>query len=461
MRNMVLALVLAVAGFAQSRVVLVDIDGVRRDTFEDAYREGKLPNLGRILGDVGKGEEFSTSLWYENATAVAPAVTMSGQASIFTGVIPARHGIPGNQWFDRSTDRIIDYFSATGAACVYGFLLISVRECSGGFANRHLNVPTIYESATAAGKSSIAVFSQYWKGASHSVLPSIAELAFIRGSTVDYEKFDTFMMDRALEAIQRYGVPDLLTIYFTGADGIGHHQGTGQQGAYLSGTIDRQLGRLLHELDRIDPSWATHTLFIITSDHGRTDSEPSPADTSFDEHIQQVFTSAGYAPNQYRIVDNGGIVHLYVKSGATWLDPIDTTEVLNIAQRLSTASELNPMLNSIAVRLQGPGHGYSLLGVDSKSIRERLAEIDTVRTGDILLLLKPGRYVGNVDVSGAQHGSIFSQDLSVPLVLGQGGIIPGRPTAPMSITVVPKIAAAYIGFSLLEATGPDASQPGN
>ena len=110
---------------AQPRVVLVDVDGIRRDTFEAAYLSGKLPNLESILGEVREGKGFGSSLWFENATAVFPAITMAGQASLATGVAPSRHGIPGNQWFERNTNRVIDYFSSTGVPCVYGVLIVA------------------------------------------------------------------------------------------------------------------------------------------------------------------------------------------------------------------------------------------------------------------------------------------------------------------------------------------------
>ena len=75
------------------RAVIIDVDGIRRDTFEQVYRDGRLPNFQRI---------FARALWFDNASTVLPSVTMAAQASIFTGTQPARHGIPGNQWFDRS-----------------------------------------------------------------------------------------------------------------------------------------------------------------------------------------------------------------------------------------------------------------------------------------------------------------------------------------------------------------------
>ena len=38
--------------------------------------------------------------------AVLPALTLSGQATMLTGLPPAQHGAVGNGWFDRSTGEV-------------------------------------------------------------------------------------------------------------------------------------------------------------------------------------------------------------------------------------------------------------------------------------------------------------------------------------------------------------------
>ena len=113
--------------FGQSgrHAVLIDIDGVHADTFQQLYEQGRLPAFRRV---------FNPALWFENAFTVAPSVTMAAQASIFTGAVPSRHGVMGNQWFDRGTSRLIDYITASGIACVYGVAPFA-GGCGGGLAN--------------------------------------------------------------------------------------------------------------------------------------------------------------------------------------------------------------------------------------------------------------------------------------------------------------------------------------
>jgi len=148
------------------RAVIIDVDGMRRDTFEQAYQDGRLPNFQRV---------FARALWFDNASSVLPTVTMAAQASIFTGTPPARHGVPGNQWFDRSAGHLIDYMSPGGLICVYAITVLGGAQCAGGLGNSHLLAPTIYEAAAQAGLTSAVYFSQYWKGAARAAPPPFAE----------------------------------------------------------------------------------------------------------------------------------------------------------------------------------------------------------------------------------------------------------------------------------------------
>jgi len=431
---------------AGPRVVLLDIDGVRRDTLETAYRSGKMPNLERLFG-----RNLESAMWFDNATAAFPAITMAGQASLFTGVSPARHGIPGNQWFDRRTGRVINYFSSAAMPCVYGVAAFSMAECGAGLANSHLQSRTIYEAATAAGKTSTVVFSQYWKGATHVVLPSINEAAaLIRGTAIDYQRFDELMVAGAVKSLRRDGIPDLLTLYFTGADGIGHKSGTRGQAEYLKQRWDKLLETILDEFDKLDPTWRTHTQFILTSDHGRTDTKANAADISLEAAIEVALQGSAYV-----IVENGGVVHLYLRSkqpGAGWTAQPSPTEVEAAAKALSTSPSLKPLLETIAARSNGPGTGYRLIDTDPKEasrITAMVGSIDSARSGDILLLLKAGRYMGNQETTGAQHGSIFQKDLAIPLVIAQGGAAAGHSPVALTTTDIARIIATYLGFTLL------------
>jgi len=406
---------------AERRVVIIDLDGIRGDTFEQTYLDGRLPNFRRIL---------DSALWFDNAAAVFPTVTMAGQASLFTGVPPAMHGIIGNEWFDRAAGRTVDYLTLSGVSCVYGFTLLAGSECRGGLANGHLLSPTLYEAATAAGLNSTVVFNQYWKGATHVVLPGLSDvLSFVENSSIDYEAFDRRMTDRALEALQEHGLPAILTVYFAGTDGLGHAFGIAAQPGYLERVIDYHLGRLLDALAGLDPEWRANTLFVVTADHGRTDAELHSEDLTLAADILAALKRAGFHSDRVRIAPNGGMAYVYLK-GESWTQGPPEEEVRAALRELAE----DPLLRRV---------------VESARSRD---EKDSPRSGDIVVMLQPNHYFGNLGV-GSHHGSIHEPDLSVPLILAQGGMPAGRRAQRVQSTQIVRTVAEYLGFPV-EAADP-------
>lgn len=448
-----LAIALAVASLALAadaprivtdapRVVIIDIDGVRAQTFEQAYIERHLQNFERILGTVANGNAFQNAVVFEHATTVFPSVTMAAQASIFTGVYPGRHGIPGNAWFDRASAQLINYMTPTSMACVYSIDLL-LAGCQGGMADNQLTSPTIYEFAARAGKTSTVVFNQYYKGATTAVLPSIEDaFGFLEGYDIDYRAFDTRMMDRAVDSLAA-GLPDLLTVYFAGADGVAHQLGIASQLDYFQTVIDPQLGRLLNELERLDPEWRSHTLFVITSDHGRTDAEYHPEDRDLADRINADLEHFAGPSQASELVTDGGMAYVYVPSGG---------DTMQIARELIGDPGLEAAVDSILVREDTPagyrlvqrGHNVQRLPPEWQALVDNLAGN---RTGDLVLILNAGHYFGNTGL-GSEHGSIFQSDLGVPLILAEGSVIPLRSDKAASTTQIVATVASYLGIAV-------------
>jgi predicted AlkP superfamily pyrophosphatase or phosphodiesterase len=401
------AILLVPAAFSAQparRAVIIDVDGMRRDTFERAYRDGRLPNFQRV---------FARALWFDKASTVLPSVTMAAQASIYTGTQPARHGIPGNQWFDRSQGRLIDYMNPGGLVCVYGLTVLGGARCSGGLANGHLLAPTIYEAAAHAGLTSAVYFSQYWKGAARAAPPGVAEMVgVLAGSPVDWRAFDSEMTGRAIAELKSRGLPSLATIYFAGTDGIAHKNGIATQVAYLSGTVDALLGHIVDTIESLDRSWRKHTLFVLVSDHGRTDLAANYEDPSLKADLQAAL------PAGATVAENGGMGYIY-------LNRPDLVDLPKLAAALAQDARL---ASAVA------------------TVRVRSAE-DSPRSGDLIVTLQPGHYFGNTGV-GSEHGSVYSGDLNVPLLVAMPGGAGGHRDDEVSITQVAGTIAAYLGFPM-------------
>ena len=400
----ILLAVTALSAQPARRAVIIDVDGIRRDTFQQAYQDGRLPNFQRV---------FARALWFDNASSVLPTVTMAAQASIFTGAQPARHGVPGNQWFDRSAGRLVDYMSAGGLICVYSLTVLGGAGCAGGLANGHLLAPTIYEAAAQAGLTSAVYFSQYWKGAARAAPPTMTEMVgFLAGSPIDWNAFDTEMQARAITELQSRGLPSLLALYFAGADGIAHKDGIASQVPYLAGAIDPLLGHILDAMESLDPSWREHTLFVLVSDHGRTSLVPYSEDLFLKTDLQAAL------PAGATVAENGGMAYIY-------LDQPGLVDLSSLAAALVRDARLGSAV--AAVRVRGPE--------------------DSPRAGDLIVTLLPGHYFGNTGV-GSDHGSVYSGDLNVPLLVAMPGGAGGHVDDAVSITQVARTIAGYLGFPM-------------
>ena len=230
-------------------------------------------------------------------------------------------------------------------------------------------------------------------------------VGFLAGSPVDWRAFDSEMAGRAIAELRSRGLPSLVTVYFAGTDGIAHKSGIAGQTAYLSGTVDALLGHILDTIESLDRSWREHTLFVLVSDHGRTDLVANSEDPTLKADLQAAL------PAGATVAENGGMAYIYLNQPG-----------LVDLEKLAAAS---PAV--AAVRVRGPG--------------------DSPRAGDLIVTLKPGHYFGNTG-KGSDHGSVYSGDLNVPLLVAMPGGAAGHVDDAVSITQVAGTIAGYLGFRM-------------
>lgn len=330
-----------------SRLVVIDIDGLRRDVFREALAAGDLPNIERIVG----GREGETACHVE-ALSTAPSITFAAQASIFTGAHPDAHGIPGNECFDR-----LGCISA-GRPRHFGFdvgdtLAVddAVRVFTDGLASQLLSreTPTLYEITAARGMTSAVVYHMYARGADAWLPPNVVDIArFTKGPGrlgLEAAAYDAKMLDRLIERLDAGYSPDVLTVYFMGLDHHSHAHGPASQPIYLRETVDPQIGRLIGALKA--RGMLAGALFVLVSDHGQVEAIPDDRHSirlgfPFDRELGHLFEALGLDvhdvpgedPNCDAVVGlNGGLAHVYLqrKSGR-WADPPCYEEVLRVAE---------------------------------------------------------------------------------------------------------------------------------
>jgi len=321
-------------------LVIVDVDGLRRDVFRTALAAGRLPNIERIVGGPA-GE----TAYHVDALSTAPSITFAAQASIFTGQHPGAHGIAGNESFDR-----LGHISE-GRPRHFGFdvgytLAVddAVRVFTDGLASQLLGpgpegeTTTLYEMTSARGLTSAVVYNMYARGADVWLPPGVVEIArFTRGKGrlgLEAGEYDGGMLDRLIEYLDAGGRPDVLTVYFMGLDHHSHVHGPGSQPAYLRDVVDPQIGRLLDALEGY--GMLEGVLFVLVSDHGQIEVVPDDRHSirlgfPFDRELGHIFQALGLdvhdIPGEDPACDavmglNGGLAHVYLQHRAgRWADP--------------------------------------------------------------------------------------------------------------------------------------------
>ena len=284
-----------------TRVVVIALDGVGRDMLYGALDRGEVPRLSALMGAPAGERTYEHGFAEEDALSILPSTTMAAWASVFTGEAPARSGVPGNEWFDRSTMR----FFAPAPVSVHGYEH-TLSMLSDGLVGNHLSVPTVFELADVRSYVSLA---PVYRGADLFTLPDpdvVAELfgAMANGAADDeplaqdaYATLDESAMDEALETLGRHGLPSLQVVYFPGVDLFTHGASDPlrQQSAYLTEVVDPQIGRLLDayaEAGALDSTWV-----VVLSDHGHTpvrSDDRNALSAEAEDGVSRVLEEAGF-----------------------------------------------------------------------------------------------------------------------------------------------------------------------
>lgn len=448
------------------RLLIIDIDGLRQDVFHQALETNQTPNLKTLLGGEG-----STNGIHLNPVSSFPSITFCGQSTIFTGKIPAEHGISGNQFFDRFGERNggVPRFYAfdVGDVLAYDDAVLTFSGVE-GLVGRVMSetASTLYERAAQRGLSSTVVYNMISRGASHWIRPSLLDIArFTKGGGLigmSAEQYDQEMMNNAIDHLLSGARPDLLTVYFMGLDHTSHHIGPQSQLDYLARVVDGQLGRLIKGLRAA--GMAENLLVLVVSDHGQIEVIPDDQHSlrlsfPFDREMGYLFDALGLdvhdkpreGPDTDAVVaSNGGMAHVYLRHRNEDWDhaPRFLEDVLYVANAFWEAHQTGmyapDLFGSLAMVMvrdaeqEGWHSGYRALNPDGSltSIDEFLTDHPDVRvvdaaarvrqlagplSGDILLLsnYSNGFYFGGPTVG--VHGGLHPDDSLAVASLGWVG----------------------------------------
>jgi len=442
-------------------ILLVDIDGLRPDSFISGLQNGRLSHLAQIFGGDERNRLESLSV-----LAPAPSITFTSQACLFTGAHPGQHGIQGNQFFDRFGTH------SRGVPRHYAFdvgdtLAVddAIQVFSDGLAANCLQAPTIYEQLSARGFRTAVIGHMYGKGADTWIKPELADLArFTKGGNLfglSAAEFDRRNLMAALDYLQAYGMPDVLTVYFMGVDHESHRHGPQTQIEYLSGVLDGYLGELWQSIQ--DHSRRAPQLLLF-SDHGQI---AVPADDRhslrlafpLERELGHLFDALGLDVHDFPgedpdcdavVASNGGVAYIYLQNRkGRWADPPEfERDVLPVGKAFWAAhasgryaTELQGALAGVLARnvqRDGWGADYQALTPAGELVSlqdwfaaqpaalyadplHRLDNLVGPLSGDLLLIsdYERGFYFAS-PISGV-HGGLHPQDSWATLALGWPG----------------------------------------
>jgi predicted AlkP superfamily pyrophosphatase or phosphodiesterase len=244
-------------------VVLISVDGLAAFYFDDP--RASMPTLRALAADGV----------FARMTAVLPTVTWPNHTTLVTGTTPARHGVLGNDYFDRKSVKKI--------------ALLSDPEFD---KDEIVKSPTLYDVAKASGLSTAAV---RWPATRNAktldwTVPDVAKDSLLHQYTtpalLDECKAAGIWEDGEMQDaknpelrivrdetctnvflhILKEHRPRLAILHLLNVDHIEHVDGPQTPEAYAAiAAADEQVGQIWKELQKSLPGQAT--LFVV-SDHG-------------------------------------------------------------------------------------------------------------------------------------------------------------------------------------------------
>ena len=359
-------------------VILFIIDGCRADAFNSVLDNGEMPNLRRLMDDVGYER-------YEKCVTAFPSVTLTCHSSIMTGAWAGIHGIVGNEWFirkkwglypDSSCQKRIAFSAATREYVKFsidskdpglvnltgGYFKIAdcdlygtktLYESFGGTADeggKKTYTASIYEMISRGAEEKKTIFIDDLKGALKGRIVTWLR-AIRKGITgkrylaVDNKGLDSRAFEELFEHCRTVENRDmrLFTVWLPGMDGFSHTNGAQYQQEYFKKgdcieqlflkSMDQEIGKLHTYLK--ENSLLDQILITVTADHGQYDCNPSMC-YSNDYMYRQIksedelasdetlpITADGKVDNDCKdativIMGNGGACYIYVKGKEGW-----------------------------------------------------------------------------------------------------------------------------------------------
>lgn len=416
-----------------SCVILVSIDGLANFYLDDPRAE--LPTLRRLIQNGARADGLECSF---------PTVTWPNHTTLVTGVVPARHGVLGNNYLDRKSASPIPLIPDP---------LFDKDEI--------VKVPTIYDVAHRAGLVTGGVI---WPATRNArtldwTVPDMAGddawpkygtagwLAELREAGFPVDRHGTWCKEagggvqrdwlyvRMAAHMLQHHTPNLLMIHLVEVDHVEHKYGPRSAEAYWAVNYADDRVRDLVEAVEHSP-YRDKTTFVIASDHGFF-----PIEKDIKPHV--LLKAEGLLDDkQVMCVAQGGACMVYI---------------LNPERRAEIASLLVPKFAAV--------EGVDAVLTPDKfgTIGQAVAEVDS-RAPDLWLAAKSGysftdskegdEVVAPRSTPGGTHGYLPSHaEMKGSLILSGHGIQPGTVLKDVHNTDVAPTIGRLLGVELPNPDG--------
>jgi len=401
------------AATADKRVVLVSLGGVAASQL-DSSKNG-LRNL-RYLTTLGVRGTLET---------VMPSGTWPAHASLATGVLPTRHGVVGDRWWDREAGRVVEAWqpgednatrvsTLAALASKAGRRVVSLRwPVTGDASACELHLPKVWDPSSARRVAESKLWPELQ--AAGIRLSRLPKLAAENGRALD-----DLVLGVGVHLLRHRKV-DLLMLHLSGAEGRAREAGLGSR-RHRSSLVDydRIVGRLYAVLRETKQLKATS--FVVVSDRGL-----SPTTHRLD--VRKTLERAGLAPPRVNTVYNGQLAWTYIAPGPGQDDLI---------RRGAKALRSRPQ-----IELVGRANAFTTFGLPTPDV--------DARAGDLFAVVRPDHYFAPIEGDDLiAPGTLMAMDGYLPnaeanrvLLVAAGARVARRskPIAARVVDVAPTVLA--------------------
>jgi len=427
------------------KLILVVIDGLTPDVFEEAVETGAAPALAFLAehGNYGRG------------VSTFPSLTPVCLSSIVTGSHPDVHRIPHLVWYHRAERRLVEYGSSFAAIRAAGTRR-SILDAIFNMNEQHLGqeAVTVYEALEDAGLTAAAVNVTCYRGRTRHrpLLRGLARPAFGPKRFFFYNLYESdetgapvAVFGRAGGSIDAYAAAvgrwlvtrdgfDFLVFYLPDYDFASH--AAGPEGAHAALTrADRAIGSLLDAAGGPDEFLERYDV-LLCSDHGQTRVDEAA-------RLQDAFTG-------FRLFrpGNGRRAELAVtasnRAGMVYRLPGCAAEPRELADRLADGphvvlfregGEAVARRRGEELRFAPDGSGWRTVGdadvlAQPDALERAWRALANPNAGDLIVSAAPGVEFadlgGRHHVGGGSHGSLELGDSEVPMLAVGLGSPPPR-----------------------------------